>query len=121
MELCYEAESKGTAPSALLAELPAMPEAYTIRLVEGLSERADEVDELVRRHSAGWALDRMPAVDRALLRLATYELLAEWDVPLAVVIDEAVALAKDFSTEDSGRFVNGVLSSIAADVRPAPH
>ncbi len=62
----------------------------------------------------------MPAVDRALLRAATYELLGEPDVPTAVVIDEAIELAKEYSTEDSGRFLNGVLASIAAEVRPAP-
>jgi len=65
----------------------------------------------------GWELERMAAVDRAVLRLAVYELLEEPEVPLAVVIDEAVALAGQYSTEDSGRFVNGVLSTVAAKVR----
>lgn len=120
MELCYEAETKGLASSDVIAELPVSPDSYALRLVEGLSGRTAEVDALISRHSSAWSLDRMPAVDRCLLRLSTYELLAEADVPLAVVIDEAVELAKEYSTEDSGRFVNGVLSSIAAEVRPAP-
>jgi N utilization substance protein B len=118
MELFYEAESKGLSLGTVLAQLPAVPEPYAVRLVEGVARHGDEVDALVRKHSSGWALDRMPAVDRCLLRLAVYELLAEPDVPLAVVIDEAVELAKEYSTEDSGRFINGVLSAVAADVRP---
>jgi N utilization substance protein B len=106
-------------PAALLVDLPVTPEEYTVRIVEGLTARRDEVDRLLAGHSAGWAIDRMPAVDRALLRAATYELIGELDVPTAVVIDEAIELAKEYSTEDSGRFLNGVLASIAAEVRSA--
>ncbi len=106
-------------PADLLVDLPVRPEDYTVRLVVGLTARRDEVDRLLSAHSAGWAIDRMPAVDRALLRAATYELIAELDVPTAVVIDEAIELAKEYSTEDSGRFLNGVLASIAAEVRSA--
>jgi transcription antitermination protein NusB len=94
------------------------PAAYAVQLVTGLSDRLDEVDALVDGHSSGWAIGRMPAVDRSILRLATYELLSETDVPVAVVIDEAVELAKEYSTEDSPRFVNGVLAAVAASVRP---
>ena len=117
-ELGYEAEAKGISLPELLAELPVAPEEYGLQLIEGLAERLGEVDPLVDEHSSGWALDRMPAVDRWILRIGTYELLAEGDVPFAVVIDEAVELAKEYSTEDSGRFVNGVLAAIAAAVRP---
>jgi N utilization substance protein B len=88
--------------------------------VKGLTERLDDIDELVSGHSSSWAIDRMPAVDRAILRIATYELISELDVPVAVVIDEAVELAKEYSTEESPRFVNGVLAAIAATVRPLP-
>ena len=119
LELTYEAEQKGLAPAELLGELPVAPADYAVQLVVGLTERLDEVDELVAGHSSGWALDRMPAVDRCILRIATYELVGELDVPLAVVIDEAVELAKEYSTEDSPRFVNGVLAAIADTVRPA--
>lgn len=101
----------------LLAELPVAPEEYGLRLVVGLSSRLGDVDALVARFAAGWTLDRMPTVDRWILRIATYELLAEPDVPFAVVLDEAVELAKEYSTEDSGRFVNGVLAAVAAEVR----
>ncbi|MDG6938571.1 MAG: transcription antitermination protein NusB, partial [Nitrososphaerota archaeon] len=66
----------------------------------------------------GWALERMPAVDRSLLRLATFELLGRPDTPTGVVISEAVELAKEYSTEESGRFVNGVLAALAAVTRP---
>jgi N utilization substance protein B len=78
-----------------------------------VDDNRDEIDALVAQYAKGWALDRMPAVDRALLRLATYELLHHSEVPVAVVISEAVELASQFSTDDSSRFVNGVLSAIA--------
>jgi N utilization substance protein B len=105
-------------PAEVLAELPVAPAEYAVQLVTGLTERLDDVDELVSGHSSGWAIDRMPTVDRCILRLATYELISELDVPVAVVIDEAVELAKEYSTEDSPRFVNGVLAAIADTVRP---
>jgi N utilization substance protein B len=118
LELTYEAEQKGIYAVELLAELPLAPAEYAVQLVTGLTERLDDVDELVSGHSSGWALDRMPVVDRCILRIATYELISELDVPVAVVIDEAVELAKEYSTEDSPRFVNGVLAAIADTVRP---
>ena len=73
---------------------------------------------MISENAKGWPLDRMPALDRAILRLAIWELTDRPDVPTAVVIDEAVELAKRFSTDDSGRFVNGVLATIARSVRP---
>jgi len=115
--LGYEAEAKGLLPSELLEELAVPPAEYALRIVLGLSELLPEIDRLVSEHSSGWALDRMPVVDRWILRIGTYELLAEPDVPVAVVIDEAVEMAKEYSTEDSGRFVNGVLAAIADSVR----
>jgi transcription antitermination protein NusB len=118
--MLYEAESKGVAPDVLLAELQVRPEQYATELIRGVVERAVEIDDLIVRHSKEWALDRMPVVDRQLLRMATFELMARADVPTAVVLDEAVELAKSYSTENSGRFVNGVLAAIALDVRPAP-
>ncbi len=117
LELCYEAESKGVTPLELLSDLPVQPESYAARIVTGVSRHQREIDALVSAHASGWALDRMPGVDRALLRVGVYELAYEPDVPVAVVIDEAVELAKDYSTEDSGRFVNGVLASVAAEKR----
>jgi N utilization substance protein B len=94
------------------------PTDFAVQLVVGLTEYLGEIDRLVSEHSSGWAIDRMPVVDRCIIRIGTYELLVELDVPVAVVIDEAVELAKEYSTEDSGRFVNGVLAAIADIVRP---
>lgn len=102
----------------VLAALPIPPETYAEELFVGVGRRSIEVDRLVSENATSWALDRMPAVDRQILRLATYELLDRPEVPLAVVIDEAVELAKQYSTDDSGRYVNGVLSAVAARTRP---
>jgi N utilization substance protein B len=117
--LLYESEIKQVSPAALLAELPLRPDQFAVELVEGVAAHADEVDRLVEAHARNWQLDRMPALDRAVLRLATYELVHRLDVPTGAVINEAVELASQYSTDDSGRFVNGVLSAIARDVRPA--
>jgi N utilization substance protein B len=118
LELLYEAETKDLAPTRLLEELPVAPEEYASQLVKGVEHRAEEVHQLLARHAAGWSVERMPAVDRCVLQIATYELLGEPEVPVAVILDEAVELAKAYSTEDSGRYVNGVLSGVAAEVRP---
>jgi transcription antitermination protein NusB len=116
--LLYEAESKSLEPSAVLAELPLEPDAFTVELVEGVEVHRSQLDETIRRFARDWKLERMPALDRALLRLGVFELLHRPDVPTGAVISEAVELAKRFSTEESGRFVNGMLSAVAADARP---
>ena len=85
---------------------------YARTLVEGTLSHRDEIDELIRRQAEHWRLERMPAVDRNILRLAVYEFLYETDVPKLVILDEAIELAKEFGTEQSGRFVNGVLDGI---------
>ena len=113
LELLYEAETKDSTAADVVEQLPIAPDAYATRLVSGVDEHRGEIDGLLTRYAKGWPLERMPAVDRAVLRLATYELLHEPDVPVGVVISEAVELASEFSTDDSGRFVNGVLSAIA--------
>ncbi|MCX7620191.1 MAG: transcription antitermination factor NusB [Acidimicrobiales bacterium] len=115
--LLYEAEAKGVEPASVLAELPVKPASFTLALVVGVGKHQAQVDSYIRSHARGWKLERMPAVDRAVLRLAIYELLHEPDIPTATVISEAVELAKRFSTDESGRFVNGMLSSIAKSVR----
>jgi N utilization substance protein B len=117
LALLYEAEMKGEPGAAVVAALPVPPDPYAAALVQGVDAERERIDELLRRFTRSWPLERMPALDRAVLRLATYELLARPDVPTAVVIDEAVELAKRFSTDDSGRFVNGMLSSISREVR----
>jgi len=105
----------------LLEDLPVEPDAYALELLRGVEDHGSELDELLREYSEHWAVERMPAVDRAVLRLGCYELAHEPDVPTAVVISEAVDLAKQYSTKDSGRFVNGLLARIAEQVRaPSP-
>jgi transcription antitermination protein NusB len=115
--LAYESELRGLAASAVLDDLPLAPDEYARALVVGVDEHRDEIDALIRKYSEHWALERMPVIDRALLRIGTYELAWVPATPTAVVITEAVELAKQYSTKDSGRFVNGLLARIAEDVR----
>ena len=119
LSLLYEAETKSVSPAALIDELPVPPDPFAASLVVGVGDRMPEIDALISKHAIGWALDRMPAIDRAVLRMATFELLASPDTPTGVVLSEAVELAGGYSTDESGRFVNGVLSAIAAQVRGA--
>ena len=86
---------------------------YAREIVDGVIDNREEIDEQITTFSKDWSLARMPAVDRAVLRLATWEILYNDEVPTAVAIDEAVELAKEFSTDDSGAFVHGVLAKIA--------
>jgi transcription antitermination protein NusB len=116
--MCYELEVRELSVDDLLAQQPAPPDEYAVHLVRGVEAHSVDVDALLRKFSEHWALERMPAVDRAVLRLGAYELGWEPDIPSAVVISEAVELAKQYSTKDSGRFVNGLLSRIAAELRP---
>ena len=106
-------------PLELLADRGVASADLTGELLNGIETNRVTIDEAIVAHSKGWAIDRMPALDRAILRLAIFELTSRLDVPIAVVIDEAVELAKRFSTDDSGRFVNGVLAAVAKTVRPA--
>lgn len=115
--LCYEAEARGTTAEAVIAEQPVPPDAYACTLVRGVDAHREEIDALLARYSEHWAVERMPAVDRALLRIGTYELGWEPDLGSGVVINEAVELAQQYSTKDSGRFVNGLLSRIAEHLR----
>jgi N utilization substance protein B len=116
--LCYELEVREMSADDLLGEQPAPPDPYAEHLVRGVEEHHADVDALLRKFSEHWALERMPAVDRAVLRLGAYELGWEPEMPTAVVISEAVELAKQYSTKDSGRFVNGLLSRLAVELRP---
>ncbi|SDF00081.1 NusB antitermination factor [Blastococcus fimeti] len=118
VDVLYEADVRSRDRRALLAERvadgnPPVPE-HSIRLVEGVDEHAARIDSLIDTHASGWSIDRLPDVDRAILRMAVYELLWADDVPDAVVIDEAVELAKTLSTDDSPAYVNGVLGAILA-------
>jgi transcription antitermination protein NusB len=118
--LLYEADAKGQTLSEVLGDLPVVPERFVLDVVQGVEDRLVEIDRLIAGHSIDWTIDRMPVVDRTLLRMATFELLDRSDVPTGVVISEAVELAKQYSTEESGRFVNGVLAAVALAVRSAP-
>lgn len=117
IELLYEGALRSADPVTLLGERLGSTEVdpipdYTVSLVEGVAANRERIDELLAEHAQGWSLDRMPMVDLAVLRVGVYELLWAADVPDPVAIDEAVGLAKELSTEDSPRFVNGVLGRI---------
>ena len=87
---------------------------YAREIVQGVIDSHDEIDDLLETYSQGWALDRMPNLDRAILRVAVWEILHNAEVPNGVAINEAVDLAKELSTDDSGSFINGLLSRIAS-------
>ncbi|MDB0005826.1 transcription antitermination factor NusB [Ilumatobacteraceae bacterium] len=118
LNLMYEAHTKGIEVEELIAAQVAAPDELTDLLLRGSERTRDRADELIASKAKGWTLHRMPVLDLAVMRLATFELIERSDVPTAVVLAEAVALAKRYSTDDSGRFVNGVLAAIAVDVRP---
>ena len=119
LSLLYEAESKDVTPAAVLASLPVEPAEFAADLVGGVGEHIDELDKWITNYAKDWTIDRMPALDRALLRIGIFELLHRPDVPTGAVISEAVELAQRFSTDESSRFVNGMLARIAETVRPA--
>jgi transcription antitermination protein NusB len=118
LDVLFEADQRGLDPMEVLAARVAEPgtEAalpqYAVELVEGVVDRRAEIDELLTTYSRGWALERMPAVDRAALRLGAWELLWSDDVPDAVAVDEAVELVRALSTDDSPAFVNGLLARL---------
>jgi N utilization substance protein B len=124
LDVLYQADLlEQPIPTVLARELNepsgARPDVYTIELVSGVDRLREELDRRIDAAAERWTIDRMPLVDRNLLRLAAFELIERSDVPTAVVLDEAIELAKLLSTEGSGRFVNGVLGRIARDVRPS--
>jgi N utilization substance protein B len=114
LSLLYEAELKEVSPADVLAELPVDPDPFAVELVRGVGEYRSQIDAVIEQFAIDWALDRMPVVDRNLLRVGVLELVYRPETPVGAVISEAVELAKRYSTEDSGRFVNGVLAGIAA-------
>jgi N utilization substance protein B len=116
--LLYEAETKGCTGVEIIDALPVAPDEFAAALVRAVDEHRSRIDELLSDFAHGWTLARMPALDRAALRMGTAELISRPDVPTAVVLNETVELAKRFSTDDSGRFVNGLLARVATEVRP---
>jgi N utilization substance protein B len=119
LELLYEAEAKGIAAEAVLGGLPVAPDALAVELALGVDAHRGRIDAVLARLVAPkWSLGRLAAVDRAILRIGAYELFEAHDRSQALVINEAVLLARRFGTDDSPRFVNGVLSSVATEARP---
>jgi transcription antitermination protein NusB len=121
VDLLFEAEARGLTPVEAANARTALAEAkpdvaplnpYTMTVARGVSEHAAHIDDLIASHLQGWTLERLPAVDRAILRVAVWELLHADDVPGPVAVDEAVQLAKELSTDDSPGFVNGVLGQV---------
>jgi N utilization substance protein B len=119
LNLMYEAHSKGLSITEVIDAQVIVPDDLTLLLARGSESSMARADDLIAAKARGWTLARMPVLDLAIMRMATFELLERPDVPTPVVLDEAVELAKRFSTDDSGRFVNGVLAAIAAEVRAA--
>ena len=120
LSLLYEAELKGESPLHVADALAVPPDPYVRTLLEQVVRTQDEAVRRIAAASVGWPLERMAVIDRLVLRMAVAELLDPEGPPLAVVIDEAVELVKMYSTDESGAFVNGILSTIAAEVRPPP-
>jgi N utilization substance protein B len=124
LDILYAAELRGEEPATALDRAIAAGEGptndYTTELVRGVSEHRARIDELLADYSEGWTLDRMPAVDRNVLRLGVFELIWADDVPDAVAVSEAIALVRDLSTDDSPGFVNGILGNILRS-KPSLH
>ena len=122
LDILFEADQRGVDPATVLAERirraePPVAE-YTVEIVEGVLAHRERIDELLGTYAQGWTVARMPGVDRALLRMSAWELLYNDAVPDAVVIDEAVELARSLSTDESPAFVNGLLARLLA-VKPS--
>jgi N utilization substance protein B len=121
VDLLFEAEARGLTAAEVADARNALAEQqadvrplnpYTVTVARGVTQHAAHIDDLISAHLQGWTLDRLPAVDRAILRVAVWELLHANDVPEPVAVDEAVELAKRLSTDESPGFVNGVLGQI---------
>lgn len=122
LDILFESELRGlpldaTLDERIVAAEPPVNE-YTVTLARGVAEHQDRIDELVEQYAQGWTLDRMPAVDRNVLRIGIFEILYVDDVPDAVAVSEAMNLVVDLSTDESPAFVNGVLGNILRD-KPA--
>jgi N utilization substance protein B len=119
VQILYQADVARRDPAEILAERRQLGQripGFTEQLVRGVTERLPELDRLIGEHAQDWTVARMAVIDRAILRVACYELLYLEDVPAAATIDEAVTTAKETSTEESGGFVNGILGRIARDL-----
>ncbi len=116
LEILYEAQMKERSVDDILAALPVAPDPYAAALALATESSRERGDELLERFAVDWPLDRIAVIDRIIMTMATAELLMPDAPPRAVVLDEAVELAKTYSTEGSGAFVNGLLSAIADEL-----
>jgi N utilization substance protein B len=116
--LLYEAELKNEDPVAVADGLPVPPDPYVLTLLRQTVATREEAERRIAAAAIGWPLERMAVIDRLTLRLAVAELLDPAGPPTAVVIDEAVELVKEYSTDESGSFVNGVLATVSRDIGP---
>jgi transcription antitermination protein NusB len=119
MMLLYEAETKAIPVVDVVAAQVTPPDDLAVLLATGVEQHREELDPAISAHAKGWTLARMPALDRTILRIGAFELRHRHDVPVSVVLDEAIELAKRFSTDDSSRFVNGVLAALIPVLRAA--
>ena len=117
LNILFESDVRGEQPSAVAQRILVPLDSLTTTLIDGVAANRERIDELISGHSHSWTLERMATTDRNVLRIATFELLGRAEVPTAVILDEAVGLAKRYGSDDSGKFVNGVLSAIARSVR----
>lgn len=117
LSLLYEAEVKGESIDEVLESLPAPPEPFVIETVRGVAGSAADLDAVIAENMTNWAIDRVAVIDRMILRIGAWELINRGSLSVAVVVSEAVELAKRFSTEESGKFVNGVLDAAAGRIR----
>jgi N utilization substance protein B len=119
VELAYEADVRQVSVDQLLGLLPVEPDRFVVELLQAAETERDEAERLIAARATGWTVERMPSVDRLIMRLAVAELLTT-DTPTGVVLSEAVSLAGRYSTDESSRYVNGVLAAVARDLhRPS--
>jgi N utilization substance protein B len=118
LHLLYEADRRDVDVEQVIADQVLPPDPFTAEVISGVETHRTELDGIIGRLAEGWSLERMPTMDRLVMEIGLYELAHRDDVPTAVVLNEATELANTYSTDDSGRFVNGVLAAAAAELRP---
>lgn len=119
LEILYQIEVGGIGADEALAEgqrRKPLPE-FSYRIVRGITDNSSAIDSLINKSSENWTIDRMPVIDRNIIRIAVYEMMKEEDIPFSVSINEAVELAKKYGTDESSKFVNGVVAKIALELR----
>ncbi|MEM9466276.1 MAG: transcription antitermination factor NusB [Actinomycetota bacterium] len=117
LAVLYQVEVTGESVEATLAAREIAPDEYAIEIADGVDDTRDDLDVRIGRHLTNWRVERMPIVDRVIARMAVWELETQSDTPTGVVLSEAVELASQYCGEKSAPFLNGVLSSVAAEVR----